>query len=72
VAAGRVAEYCERVDLRPDSLARLRLLAWVVHARSDYLHREMAAAGTPASDALRTAPYLGLIETDLALAEGAD
>jgi hypothetical protein len=64
-AASRVAEYCDRVGLRPAAFARLRLLAWVIHARSDYRHREMAAAGPPSPDALRTAPYLGLVEAEL-------
>jgi Ser/Thr protein kinase RdoA (MazF antagonist) len=66
-AAARIAEYCERTGLDPATFPDLRLLAWVVHARSDYVHREMAAAGTPSPEALRDAPYLGLIETDLAL-----
>jgi hypothetical protein len=66
-AAARVVDYCARVGLDPDAFATLRLLAWVVHARSDYLHREMAAAGPPSPDALRTAPYLGLVETELTL-----
>jgi hypothetical protein len=66
-AASRVAEYRDRVGLSTAAFANLRLLAWVVHARSDYLHREMAAAGPPSPEALRDAPYLGLIETDLAL-----
>jgi hypothetical protein len=66
-AARRIAEYCDQIGLDPGSFPNLRLLAWVIHARSDYLHREMAAAGPPSPDALRTAPYLGLIETELAL-----
>ena len=68
-AASRVAEYCDRSGLGSDDFARLRLLAWVIHARSDYLHREMAAAGTPSAEALRDTPYLGLIETDLSFPE---
>lgn len=65
-AASRVAEYRDRVGLGSEQFAGLRLLAWIVHARSDYLHREMAAAGPPSPEALRAAPNLGLIETDLA------
>jgi hypothetical protein len=66
-AARRVAEYCDQIGLDPGSFPDLRLLAWVIHARSDYRHREMAAAGPPSPESLRTAPYLGLIETELAL-----
>jgi hypothetical protein len=64
-AASRVTEYCDRVGLGPAAFARLRTLAWVVHAHSDHLHREMAAAGPPSAEALRTAPYLGLVEAEL-------
>jgi hypothetical protein len=66
-AASRAAEYCDRIGLDPGSFPDLRLLAWVIHAHSDYRHREMAAAGPPSPESLRTAPYLGLIEAELAL-----
>jgi hypothetical protein len=65
VAAGCTAEYCNRVGIDSKDFARLRLLAWVVHSRSDYRHLEMAAAGPPSREALRSATFLGLIEAEL-------
>jgi hypothetical protein len=63
--AAREAEYGERTGLGADALQRLRLLAWLIHSRSDHRHLTMAAAGPPSPEALRGAPYLGLVEVEL-------
>jgi hypothetical protein len=68
VAAACVARYCERVGLPPESFPRLRLLAWLVHSRSDRRHLAMDAAGEPRRDALRRATYPALVELELELA----
>lgn len=70
VAAGRNAEYCARLGIAGEDFARLRLLAWVIHSRSDHAHLAMAAAGEPSAEALRQATFLGLVEAELARAEG--
>lgn len=70
-AARCAEEYCGRVGLTTDAYARLRLLCWIVHSRSDHRHLTMAAAGEPSVEALRGSSFLGLIEAELRRFEGA-
>jgi hypothetical protein len=65
VAASCAAAYCDRTGLSAEDFARLRLLAWIVHSRSDFRHLSMEGAGRPSEDALRGATYFGLIEEEL-------
>jgi hypothetical protein len=65
LAAERITEYCNRLGLTAEDFARLRLLAWVVHSASDHAHLEMAAAGPPSHEALRTSTYFCLVEAEL-------
>ncbi len=65
VAAACAARYCARVGIGAEAYARLRLLCWVVHSRSDHQHLTMAAAGPPSHEALRSSGFLGLLETEL-------
>jgi hypothetical protein len=65
VATRCIARYCDRLGLTGEDFARLRLLAWVVHSRSDYRHLEMAAARPPSPEALRRGTFLGLVELEL-------
>jgi hypothetical protein len=65
VAAACAARYCERVGISTEAYARLRLLCWVVHSRSDHQHLSMAAAGPPSHEALRSSGFLGLLEAEL-------
>jgi len=65
VAADCFATYSAAIGLDPATLARLRLLCWIVHCRSDYRHLEMAAAGPPSPEALCGAMFLGLVEEEL-------
>lgn len=65
VAAQCAAAYCDQAGIDAEDYARLRLLAWIVHAHSDFRHLEMAAAGPPSPEALRGATHLGLIEIEL-------
>jgi hypothetical protein len=41
------AEYARRVGVTTEQIDRLRLLCWLVHARSAELRRDTTAAGTP-------------------------
>ena len=65
VAAECLSHYGAAVGLDADVLARLRLLCWVIHTRSDHRHLELEVGGTPRPEDLRRAPFLGLIEEEL-------
>ena len=65
VAAACAERYCEQVGIAAADYARLRLLCWVVHSRSDHQHLTMAAAGPPSHNALRSSSFLGLLEAEL-------
>ena len=65
IAAAETARYCEALDLDPGLLPALRKLCWMVHCRSDYEHLRLAAAGEPALEDLREAPFLGLLLEEL-------
>jgi hypothetical protein len=66
VAARCDAQYCEALEIASEDLARLRLLAWLVHTASDHNHLTMESGGSPDPEALRASTYLGLIESELA------
>jgi Ser/Thr protein kinase RdoA (MazF antagonist) len=66
IAARCEREYREALAIDAEDLARLRLLAWLVHSASDHNHFAMESGGeAPDRDALRTSTYLGLIEAEL-------
>jgi hypothetical protein len=65
VAADALARYCGALGLDPEEMARLRLLCWVIHSRSDYRHLQLEVAGRPEPEALRGATFVGLIEEEL-------
>jgi hypothetical protein len=65
VFASCASRYCERLSLSAASFARLRLLCWIVHARSDHRHLEMAAGRPPGAAALSSSLYLDLLREDL-------
>lgn len=70
VAAAETARYCEALGIDPDLLPALRRLCWMVHCRSDHEHLRLAAAGEPAVEDLRQAPFLGLLLEELERAPG--
>jgi glycosyltransferase involved in cell wall biosynthesis len=66
VAARALAGYAGALGIDRDDLRRLRLLTWILHSRSDYRH--LLLEGTPPRpEDLREAPFLGLVEAELAL-----
>ncbi len=65
IVASCADAYAEAVGISVADLDRLRLLAWIVHSRSDHRHLEMAAAGPPSQEALRSSGFLGLVEAEL-------
>ncbi len=69
-ATGRTASecletYCRAVDVDPQQLPALRALTWIVHTPSDYRHLLLEGSTQPTQDALRAAPFLGLLEQEL-------
>jgi glycosyltransferase involved in cell wall biosynthesis len=64
VAARAIREYCSALAIDGADFRRLRLLCWVVHSRSDYRHLQLEG-GVPSTEALRGAPFLGLVEEEL-------
>lgn len=68
-AHGRVfaeiaASYADAVGISRSDFERLRLLCWIVHSHSDYMHLKLESAA-PAVPDLRRAPFLGLVEAEL-------
>ncbi|MGN6255405.1 MAG: glycosyltransferase [Solirubrobacterales bacterium] len=68
VAARAIEEYRAALGIVAADFRRLRLLCWLVHSHSDYRHLQLEVA-TPAPEALRKAPFLGLIEKELETGE---
>ena len=62
-----VERYLATLSVSPDLLPALRLLAWVLHSHSDWIHRRDDAGGVPAAEALRDSRFLLLFRTELAL-----
>jgi hypothetical protein len=59
------ARYLERLGLREEFLAPLRMLAWVLHSHSDYVHMCADTGGPPDSDQLRRSRFLQLFDVEL-------
>jgi phosphotransferase family enzyme len=67
---GRVADeciqkYCSQVGIDLQDIPALRVLCWVIHARSEYVRAEADAPGTPQPHVLGKSLFLGLIEEEL-------
>ena len=65
VNLGCVERYLARVGVAADAVAALRLLAWVIHSHSDWVHRRDDVGGEPADDALRDSRFLRLVHAEL-------
>jgi hypothetical protein len=68
VAEACLGEYSARIGVDRDALRRLRLLCWVIHCRSEYLHRQMDSAAAPDRSELQGGVFLGLVQEELAMA----
>jgi hypothetical protein len=60
-----VTRHVERVGVPVELLGALRLLAWMIHAHSDWVHRRDDAGGTPSVEALRDSRFLRLYRAEL-------
>ena len=65
VAAECFAAYGESLGIGDDDFARLRLLCWVVHCRSDRRHLALESRGEPDPADLARSPFLGLLREEL-------
>ncbi len=57
--------YTDRTGLDPAALCPLRLLAWLIHSRSEYNHLAADAGGRPQPDALRNSLFYNLVLEEL-------
>jgi glycosyltransferase involved in cell wall biosynthesis len=62
VARTCLSHYCAELGLDTDLIPSLRVLTWIVHARSDFRHLQLDGM-TPKG--LKAAPCLGLLEEEL-------
>ena len=60
-----LTSYAERVGLATDLLPALRLLTWLIHARSEYRRLTADASGQPSHEALRDSLFVALWEEEL-------
>ena len=62
-----VERYLAALGVPVDLLPALRLLAWVLHSHSDWVHRRDDAGAAPTADALRDSRFLLLFRAELAM-----
>ena len=60
-----LAQYAARVGIDPRVVGRLRVLAWILHSRSEYRHFEADTAGKPTAAALRRSLFVRLWELEV-------
>jgi hypothetical protein len=65
VAAECVAYYAQRVGISIEDFSRLRMLVWLVHSRSEYMHFTADAGGRPAPEKLRRSIFFQLWEEEV-------
>jgi aminoglycoside phosphotransferase (APT) family kinase protein len=70
VAAQSLERYCHALGLDPLGVRPLRLLTWIVHARSDYSHSTLESPRPPAQETLAASTFLGLVREELACPAG--
>ncbi|HKH90924.1 MAG TPA: hypothetical protein VKA54_03920, partial [Gemmatimonadaceae bacterium] len=69
-AIGRVnhdclRRYLARLGVNDELLPALRLLCWVLHSHSDYVHRQADSGGVPRAEVLRESIFLRLYHAEL-------
>ena len=60
-----MTRYAQAAGLAPASLSPLRLLAWLIHSRSDYRRFTADQGGKPDADTLRRSRFVSLWEEEL-------
>ncbi|MGE5278238.1 MAG: hypothetical protein ACM3SU_14660, partial [Acidobacteriota bacterium] len=56
---------CDRTSLPGDTLRPLRVLAWLLHSRSEYRHLTEDAGGPPDASRLRQSFFVDLLREEL-------
>jgi len=64
-AQASLALYAERVSIPPVALRPLRVLAWLLHSRSEYRHLSEDCGGTPDPERLRRSFFLDLLREEM-------
>jgi len=65
VATQVTRRYAARTALEPETLRRLALVAWLIHAQSEYRRMAGDLGGSPGPEVLRRTLFVGLIRADL-------
>jgi aminoglycoside phosphotransferase (APT) family kinase protein len=65
VATQVARRYAARTALEPETLRRLALVAWLIHAQSEYRRLAGDLGRSPGPDVLRRTLFVGLIRADL-------
>jgi len=60
-----LAHYAERLGIDSKVVGRLRVLAWILHSRSEYRHYVADTVGTPTTAALRRSLFVRLWELEV-------
>jgi hypothetical protein len=60
-----IMHYAKQLDLDPAIIGPLRLLAWMLHSRSEYQHFMADAGGRPEREMLQRSLFVGLWEEEL-------
>jgi hypothetical protein len=65
IIAECLSNYVQRIGLEPTALRPLRVLLWLIHARSEYKHFSSDVAGQPTVDKLRQSVFVKLWAEEL-------
>ena len=65
VAKRCLAWYCDKTNVPKEAVRPLRVLAWLLHSRSEYRHLTEDAGGSPDASRLRQSFFLDLLREEL-------
>jgi hypothetical protein len=68
VRGDSLSRYLDVLGIQAGALAPLRVLVWLIHAHSDFVHAASDAAGSPSAAALKRSLFLALWEKEVRLA----
>jgi hypothetical protein len=71
ITAECLRRYAELVGMDPSRLGPLRLMCWLVHARSEFARLEEGLGRRPDSSALRDSLFVALWQQELDMVSGA-